>query len=120
MADTAQTPEEPRPAASARHSDDRREVVQVRRAPKISVFLVLGGVVGIIAAFILTFAFQGTEEASPYTTIVYSQGQVFGFLALVCIAVGVLLAGLLALILDRRSRRRTRDVTVDHESVHDA
>ena len=100
------------------HSQDRLETVRVRRAPKISVFLIVGGAVGLLAALILTFAFNGTAEPSPNTGVEYSQGQVFGFLALICVPIGIALAAVTALILDRRSQRRTHEVTVDHESVH--
>jgi hypothetical protein len=122
MADTAHTPQEPDAAASGSssqpHISDRIEVVQVRRAPKFSVFLALGAALGLVVAMILTFAFQGTMDESPNTGLVYTQGQVFGFLALICIPVGLALAGVVAVILDRRSSRHMRDVTVDHESVH--
>jgi len=100
------------------HTEDRIETVRVRRAPKFSVFLMLGAAVGIIVAMILTFAFDGTDEVSPNTGMIYSQGQVFGFTALICIPLGIALAAVLALILDRRSSRHTREVTVDHETVH--
>lgn len=100
------------------HIDDHVERVRVRRAPKFSVFLLAGAGLGIVVALILTFAFSGTDATSPNTGLVYSQGQVFGFLALVCIAVGLALGGIIALIFDRRSSRRTREVLVDHISVH--
>jgi hypothetical protein len=45
----------------------------------------------------------------------YSASQVFGFLCLVCIPVGMALAGGLALLLDRRLARRTHEVRIDHE-----
>ncbi|WP_203580977.1 potassium transporter Trk [Microbacterium hibisci] len=99
-------------------SQDRIETVSVRRAPKISVFLILGAALGVLVAMILTFAFNGTAEASPNTGGEYSQGQVFGFLTLICVPVGLALGGIVALVLDRRSRRRTREIAVDHESVH--
>lgn len=99
-------------------SQDRIETVRVRRAPKISVFLILGAALGALVAMILTFAFNGTAEASPNTGLEYSQGQVFGFLLLVCVPVGLALAATAALILDRRSRRRTQQVAVDHAKVH--
>ncbi|GAB2849307.1 potassium transporter Trk [Microbacterium insulae] len=100
------------------HVDDHIETLRVRRAPKFSVFLLLGGALGLLAAMILTFAFNGTEYASPNTGLVYSQGQVFGFLALICVPVGLALAAVVALLLDRRSSSRSRDVFVDHESIH--
>lgn len=112
MADQARTPEEP-----VTRVDDRIESVRVRRAPKIAVFLVLGAALGIVVAMILTFAFGGSAEESPNTGLVYTQGQVFGFLALICITVGVALGAVVALILDRRSSLHTREVQVDHESV---
>jgi len=100
------------------HSRDHIETVRVRRAPKISVFLLLGAALGVLVAMILTFAFNGTSEASPNTGLEYSQGQVFGFLVLICAPIGIALGGILALILDRRSRKHTHEVAVDHESVH--
>ena len=100
------------------HSQDRIETVRVRRAPKIPVFLIAGALLGVVVAMILTFASDGTEQVSPNTGVLYSQGQVFGFLLLICIPVGLALAGVVALVLDRRSRRRTHEVAVDHESVH--
>jgi len=101
------------------HIEDHVERMRLRRAPKFSVFLLIGASLGLIAAMILTLAFDGTGDVSPNTGLVYSQGQVFGFMLLVCIPVGLALAGILALILDRRSSRHTRDVIVDHLSVRD-
>lgn len=100
------------------HVDDHIETVRVRRAPKFSVFLLVGAALGLLAAMILTFSFDGTDYASPNTGLVYSSGQVFGFLALIFVPVGLVLGAVVALLLDRRSRSRTREVTVDHESVH--
>jgi hypothetical protein len=113
MADQAPTPEEP-----VIRVEDRIESVRVRRAPKFSVFLALGAAAGILVALILTFTFGGTTEESPNTGLVYTQGQVFGFLALVFITVGVAVGAVIALVLDRRSSRHTREVQVDHSSVH--
>ena len=113
MADQAPAPEEP-----VIRIEDRVESVRVRRAPKISVFLALGAAAGIIVALILTFAFGGASDESPNTGLVYTQGQVFGFLALVGITVGVAVGAVIALILDRRSSRHTREVQVDHSTVH--
>ena len=59
----------------------------------------------------------GSLTALDGLTLEVPPGQVFGFLLLVCIPVGLALAGLVALWFDRRSSKHTREVTVDHESV---
>lgn len=132
MAEQAQTPDETDAAASVDPVGDREhtavvkdhavvqdhiETVRVRRSPKYSVFLAAGAGLGILVAMILTFAFNGTVDVSPNTGMVYSQTQVFGFLALICITAGIVVGGVVALILDRVFSRRTREVTVDRESV---
>lgn len=93
--------------------------VSVRRAPRFSVFLVAGAALGLLVAAILTFSFDGTANQSPNTGLVYTQGQVFGFLALICVAAGLAVFAGIALLLDRSSRRRVREVTVDHETVQE-
>ena len=126
MSDQAQNPREPDAAAPGFADDagtrtpvvaDSIETVQVRRVPKYSVFIGVGAALGIVAALILTYGFNGTVGTSPNTGMVYSQGQVFGFLTLICVTVGVVVGGVTALIFDRVLARRTRDVVVDRESV---
>lgn len=119
MADQAQPPQTPDvPTPPRELVEDHIETATVRRAPKYAVFLVLGAALGIVTAMVLTFTFDGTAGLSPFTGLVYSSGQVFGFLALICISVGLALGGVVALILDRALRRRTRQVTVDRETIH--
>lgn len=93
------------------------EIAHVRRSPRYAIFLVLGAALGILVALILTFAFDGTADKSPSTQVVYSSGQVFGFLLLACIPVGLALGGVVALILDRRFAGRAHEVRIDHERV---
>ncbi|NYE18637.1 potassium transporter Trk [Microbacterium immunditiarum] len=109
------------PEAPRQHAElieDEVERATVRRTPKYPVFLVVGAALGLIVAMILTFTFSGTSEESPTTGLVYSQGQVFGFLLLICIPVGLALGGITALVLDRVFARRAHAVTVDHERIH--
>lgn len=115
MADQPQSPEPPHPSHEL--IEEHLETVRVRRAPKYGVFLLLGGALGLFAAMILTFAFDGTQSESPNTGMIYTQGQVFGFLALICVPAGVALLGLLALLLDRTVGRRTRPLHVEREAV---
>lgn len=89
---------------------------RVRRVPKYGVFLVLGGALGIIAALILTYAFDGSAEPSDIG-VTYSRGQVFGFLTLYCVAIGVAVGAVVALILDKVVGRKTRTVTVERETI---
>ena len=93
-----------------------RETVRVRRAPRYGVFLVLGAALGVFVAMILTFAFHGTDEPSA-AGVQYTQLQVFGFLALIGIAVGVAVGGVVAVAFDRASARRSREVGAFRERV---
>ncbi|GAA5034246.1 potassium transporter Trk [Microbacterium fluvii] len=92
------------------------EKVSVRRAPKLSVFLLLGAAVGVVVAMILTFAFGGGEVVTT-SGVTYTPLQVFGFLALYCVPIGLAVFGLIAVWLDRRAARRAREVLVDHERI---
>lgn len=105
---------DPQPLPSVR---DEIVTLRVRRAPKYGVFLLLGAALGVLAAMVLTLAFNGTAEPSPNSGVEYSNMQVFGFVTLICVPIGIALGGAVALILDRVVGRRSRDVRVDHESV---
>tara|TARA_R110002020_G_scaffold70519_8_gene183060 strand:+ start:81 stop:380 length:300 start_codon:yes stop_codon:yes gene_type:complete len=96
------------------------EIVEgrVRRAPKYGVFLTVGALLGVLVALILTFV-NGGEATSPLTEVTYSGTQVFGFLALIGVAVGLVVGGVAALLFDRASRRRARTLSFDHETVVD-
>jgi hypothetical protein len=67
----------------------------VRRAPRIGPFLISGGLLGFVVGLLLSVF--GPETAT------YSLGRAVGFLGLGCAAIGVLLAGLVYVLLDRRS-----------------
>lgn len=99
---------------SAQH---RIETAHVRRSPRYTMFFLVGAILGALTALALTFGFHGSEQASPTTQAQYSVSQVFGFLCLVCIPVGMALLGAVALIIDRRMSRRAREVRIDHERV---
>jgi hypothetical protein len=103
--------------------DDSSEVVvsdgvhtaHVRRAPKYSVFLVLGAAIGVFVAMILTFAFDGQPDPALGQTLQFSQSQVFGFLALICGVIGLGIGGIIAIVFDRTIGRRVRAVAVERE-----
>lgn len=95
---------------------DARETVEatIRPVPRYGVFMVLGTVLGVAVAGILTAI--GSFEKSAATGVVYPAGQVFGFLLLWAVPAGIALGGVIALLLDRASRKRARVVTVAHET----
>lgn len=100
------------------HIDHEASVdVTVRRSPRYGRFLLIGAIVGVVVALILTTVFGPSADAEATAAKTFSFGQVFGFMALVCIAVGGLLSGLLALLLDRTLGRRTRTYLAEHDTV---
>lgn len=83
--------------------------VKIRRAPKIGAFLVVGGLVGALVTLVLTAQFP----VDPNVGFI----PLFGYFCLFGIPAGVLLGALLALAFDRRSRKRSREVTAAREQV---
>ncbi len=81
----------------------------VRRAPKLGVFLVVGAALGALVTLVLTSLFPADENVGFAAT--YAYFLVYG------IPVGLLVGGLIGLAFDRRSRRRAREVDVEHQRV---
>ena len=90
-----------------------------RRAPKVGVFLTLGGLLGAIVAVILTAA-HGASAAQPADAAGADNGVWIFVVFVFAIAIGVALGGLVVLILDRASRRRAVLVTVERGMVEAA
>lgn len=80
-------PEEPAPQA-----------VTIRRAPKYGAFILLGALLGVAAAVLLTFLFPENER--------YSRSQVLGYLLVFGAAAGIGLGGITAWVVDRLLSRR--------------
>jgi len=79
--------------------------VTVHRSPRYFSFMIVGAVVGAIAAFVLTFALPQNPD--------YDAAQVFGFLLLGGVVVGVALGSIVALIVDRVIGRKSATVVAD-------
>lgn len=95
----------------------KQETVEatIRPVPRYGVFMGLGVVLGVIAAAILTWI--GSYEPSQALDVVYPAGQVFGFLLLWTVPIGLALGGVVALIFERTARKHSRTVRVSHETV---
>jgi uncharacterized membrane protein HdeD (DUF308 family) len=87
-------------------TESEQEVV-IRRSPRYLRFFIVGIILGLIIAMILTFAFPASAQ--------FTQTQVFGFLALICGIVGGTLGLVFALLLDRLWSQRT----ITAEAVHE-
>jgi hypothetical protein len=87
----------------------QRDEVRVRRAPKYSAFLTVGGGLGAVVAFILTASNKVDPEVGFF--------QMFLFLALFGVTFGMLLGGIAALAFDRASTRRATTVSAERSEI---
>ena len=87
-------------------SQSEQEVV-IRRSPRFLRFFIVGIILGLIIAMILTFSFPANAQFTPI--------QVFGFLALICGIAGGTLGLVFALIFDRIWSQRTITTVAEHE-----
>jgi hypothetical protein len=83
--------------------------VRIRRAPKIPVFLVLGGVLGAVLTLIVTALFP----ADPSVGF----AALYGYFVLYGVPLGVVLGALVAFGFDRASERRAASVTAELTTV---
>ncbi|WP_105036348.1 hypothetical protein [Cryobacterium aureum] len=79
--------------------------VTVHRAPRYRNFMLLGAVVGVLLALILTVSFPENKD--------YDRLQIFGFLLLGGLAVGTTLGAAVALVIDRIVGRSRMTVVAD-------
>ena len=85
--------------------------VSIRRAPKFSAFMIVGGGLGAIATFIVTRLFPVDPMVGFWA--------LFAYFALFGITAGVLVGALLALFFDRRSRKRAGTAVVERTEESD-
>jgi hypothetical protein len=81
----------------------------IRRAPRVPIFLILGALLGFVVTLILTASFP-TDPTIGFPAT-------FGYFLLYGVPAGVVLGALVAIVLDRVSARRARNVTVEHTVV---
>ncbi len=98
--------------------DDEVVSVVVRRSPRYGRFLILGIVGGLLVAGVLTAIEAATgDPGGPLSTGASGFLRVFGALAAVCVGIGLLVTGLLAIVLDRVVGRRIRPETAERATV---
>jgi hypothetical protein len=87
----------------------RQSEVRIRRAPKMTAFLIVGGGLGAIVTFVLTALFPIDPEVGFFA--------LFGYLALYGVTAGVVVGGVIAIILDRRADKNTTSGSAVVESA---
>jgi hypothetical protein len=88
---------------------ESEHTVRVRRTPRYGRFMILGGAIFAVAAFIATYSFpQGSG---------YDRNTVFGFVLLAAVAVGVGLGALAAIIASAATKHTERTVMADRIDV---
>lgn len=97
--DAAATPENTQPREMNPVGVERE--VEVRRMPKMGVFLALGALIGLILSLILAFGVPAREPTTPGVRE-FSQSQVFGFVALFLVPISMGITGLIGSLLGRR------------------
>jgi Na+/proline symporter len=88
-------------------NDARDREVRIRRAPKFAVFAIIGAILGVIVALILTAVFP----VDP--TVGF--GATFGYFTIYGVVLGVLVGCVVAIILDRTlgARVKTLRASID-------
>lgn len=106
VARSAEPRSEPRQVPDAEELARVAEPATVRRAPRYRAFVLSGVVVGVLVAFVLVLTLGGGRDDAPDSGLPdLGTAPVLIFTALTFAVVGALLGGLIALLLDRRSRR---------------
>lgn len=100
------------PAPAPEEGD--RQQLSVRRAPKISAFLVVGGALGFLVTLIVTTLVPRNPESQV------GLGTLVAYFSIYGITAGVLVGAIVGIALDRRSRRRARTMEATREVVDPA
>ncbi|RFA17953.1 hypothetical protein B7R23_14950 [Subtercola boreus] len=95
-------PDEPLFEGEQRVGDD---TVTIHRSPRYFRFMTAGAIVGLIIALVLTFVFPEPPGFNP--------AQIFGFLGLLFVVVGVAAGAVVALVIDRASRHGAKTIRVE-------
>jgi len=92
--------------------------VFVHSSPRYGRFLFIGIVLGLLVAVTLTVVSGLTDDpGGPLSTGVSGVLRVFGVYAAVCVGVGLLVMGLLAIILGRVAAKHGRSARAEHDTT---
>lgn len=94
-------------AADSNADADTVATMSYRRAPKLPVFLVLGGALGAVVGMFVGVLGSGNA--------MFTSGQVVGYMMAIFALLGFAAGAVVALLLDRRSLKKAHDVEVEVE-----
>lgn len=98
------------PQDAAPHASEESTSVRLRRAPKFSVFVVVGALVGFLVTLTLTSLFPADPDIGFAASL--------GYFSLFGVPIGAVIAATIALVADRRASRRATVVTASKLTVH--
>ncbi len=91
-------------------TDEERTTVTIRRAPKISAFVVVGALIGFLVTLVLTSLFEVDPEVGFTASL--------GYFSLFGVPLGAVIGAVIALLFDRRAHRRAKQVIAGKLAVH--
>jgi hypothetical protein len=86
-----------------------RATVQVRRAPKIPAFMVVGGLIGFLGTLVATSIFPADPQVGF--------AALLGYFSLYGVTAGVVVGAVIGIVLDRRSQKRIRTLEAERQVV---
>lgn len=97
-------------ANEERYVDEERTTVTIRRAPKFSVFIVVGALIGFLVTLILTALYPADPEIGFAASL--------GYFLLYGVPLGAVIGAVVALIFDRGAHRRSTEAIAGKLAVH--
>lgn len=108
-------PERPVPAPNAVTSPDQ---VTIRRAPRFSVFILGGAVLGFLVTVLVVLLTMGIDRGDQQETTGFA--GLVGYFSLYGVSIGMLIGAVAAVVLDQVSSRRAARLTAERVAVDPA
>ncbi|PYY36761.1 hypothetical protein DEJ16_02565 [Curtobacterium sp. MCJR17_055] len=112
MSDTDRPDQRPVPAPDVVTSPDQ---VTIRRAPRFSVFILGGAVLGFLVTVVVVALTMGLDRGDQQETTGFA--GLVGYFGLYGVSIGMLVGALVAVVLDRVSSRRAASLTAERVTV---
>ncbi|PZE65358.1 MULTISPECIES: hypothetical protein [unclassified Curtobacterium] len=115
MSNTDRPDERPAPAPDAVTTPDQ---VTIRRAPRFSVFILGGAVLGFLVTVLVVALTMGIDRGDQQETTGFA--GLVGYFSLYGVSIGMLVGAVVAVVLDRVSTRRAARLTAERVAVDPA